>query len=259
MRICPAPREVRENVGIITRLGDQFRLVQHNQLIYGSASKAPAERCNTNKLACNLSRAKSAISAYCFNNSWEYFFTGTLDAAKQNREDFNVLTKKFPRFIRDTARKSECKINYLIVPELHRDGSSWHCHGVLSGVPPDQLRLYGVDDVPNSLKHKFKEGKEVFYWRNYADKFGINSLEKIMPGEITGRANYLCGKVRDNSGVPLGRSSYYKSAGLKKTIVVARGILESPIDFDYSDDFCSIVTTSSESVVEEWIAQLQRF
>lgn len=86
---------------------------------------------NEEKLETNLMRAKSTIFELAYCNKWDFFFTGTLDKKKTNREDLKQFNNKFKDFVYLFNKKYNCKIRYLIIPELHSDLKSWHFHGFL--------------------------------------------------------------------------------------------------------------------------------
>lgn len=67
-----------------------------------------------------------------------YFFTGTLDQTKYDRTNLNKYHEDFTCFLRKYRRNSGCgDIQFLLVPELHSDGKTWHIHGFLKGLPVD--------------------------------------------------------------------------------------------------------------------------
>lgn len=101
---------------------------------------------NTEKLETNLMRAKSTIFELAYCNKWDYFFTGTLDKKKTNREDLKTFNSKFKDFVYLFNKKYNCKISYLLIPELHSDLKSWHFHGFLAGVPEDRIYQFKIGD-----------------------------------------------------------------------------------------------------------------
>ena len=94
-------------------------------------------RCSVNdeKLSQSVSRARSKIFELAFCNPWDYFFTGTVSSGKCNREDLDKIHKDFSKWIVYLNAKYQTKIAYLIIPELHSDGKSWHFHGLIKGIP----------------------------------------------------------------------------------------------------------------------------
>lgn len=101
---------------------------------------------NEEKLETNLMRAKSTIFELAYCNNWDFFFTGTLDKKKTNREDLASFNEKFKKFVFNFNHKYHCKIRYLIIPELHSDLKSWHFHGFVCGIPEDRIYQFKIGD-----------------------------------------------------------------------------------------------------------------
>lgn len=75
-------------------------------------------------------RAKQDIFDLARANSWDYFVTMTLDGAKVDRYNYDEVVPKLQTFTK-FLRRHGCQ--YLIVPELHKDGA-FHFHGLVQGV-----------------------------------------------------------------------------------------------------------------------------
>lgn len=117
-----------------------------NKLVESPKSVEKTKNKNTEKLDNNLQRSKATIYEYAFCNKWDYFFTGTLDKTKANREDLKEFNNKFKTFISNFNRKYNCKVKFLIIPELHSDLVSWHFHGFLANVPKDRIVQFQLGD-----------------------------------------------------------------------------------------------------------------
>ena len=96
---------------------------------------------NPEKLANNISRARSTIYELALCNEWQFFCTLTLDKEKYDRYDLKKFHKDLTQHIRDMNKKYKTKINFLLIPEQHKDGA-WHMHGFLSGLPDDLLHEF---------------------------------------------------------------------------------------------------------------------
>ena len=77
---------------------------------------------NEEKLSNNISRAKSKIYEYALCNDFEYFVTLTLDKNKIDRSNIDNFIKKLSQYIRDTRKSTGQKIQYILIPEKHKDG-----------------------------------------------------------------------------------------------------------------------------------------
>lgn len=80
----------------------------------------------------SLSRTKNMIGAYARCAVWEWFVTLTYDPAKIDRSDFKLCMKKVRNWLRNCRSRLASGLKYLIVPELHADGASWHIHALLA-------------------------------------------------------------------------------------------------------------------------------
>lgn len=124
--------------------------------------------CNDEKLSNNISRARSRVLELALCNPWEWFVTLTIDGTKQDRSDLDEYVKDLGNWIGNFNKKYKCSMKYLLVPELHKDGKSWHMHGLLHDVPDEALvrNEFGYWDVP--------------YYRN---RFGYISLSAVKSHE----------------------------------------------------------------------------
>ena len=80
----------------------------------------------------SLKRSKDKIFDIAFMNAdlWEYMVTLTLDKDKIDRYDKKEVNKKIKKWLGHLVERNN--VNYLIIPELHKDGAI-HFHGLISG------------------------------------------------------------------------------------------------------------------------------
>lgn len=207
-----------------------------------------ASNSNDSKLENNIIRAKSKIFELAFCNLWQYFFTGTLDAAKYDRTDLAKFHKDLTQFIRNYNRRFQVNIKFLFIPELHSDGKSWHLHGFIMGLPIEHLKQFQVGDIMGkAIAEKVKNGETVFNWLAYAKKFGFCDLEPIRNGEAVSKyvTKYI-NKELGNCVTALGAHLYYHSKGLAVARRVALGDASAVADVfswehaDYSNDYVAV-------------------
>ena len=94
---------------------------------------------NDTKLSNNISRAKSKVLEYALCNEFEYYVTLTINKDKHNRYDLKAYYKRFSKFLNNYNYRYGVKVQYLLVPEKHRDGA-WHLHGLIKGIPLQHLK-----------------------------------------------------------------------------------------------------------------------
>ena len=74
-------------------------------------------------------RAVTSLRDLALSNSWKYFVTLTLDAARVDRYDVAAMTRRLNRWLDNRVRRRG--LRYIIVPELHQDGAI-HYHGLIN-------------------------------------------------------------------------------------------------------------------------------
>lgn len=206
---------------------------------------------NDFKLAENVSRAKNKIFELAFCNSWDFFFTGTLDSKKYNRTDLEKFHKDFTLFIRNFNRNHNCKIKFLVVPELHSDGKSWHLHGFLMGLPLSELSQFKIGDtMGKAIAEKVSNGDTVFNWVSYQNKFGFCDLEPIKNHEAVSKyiTKYINKELADNV-TKLNAHLFYHSRGLSfaENVNIKNDLIDwYSIKPSFENDYCSLVWLSEK-------------
>lgn len=78
----------------------------------------------------SLCRTKNKIYSYGRCVKWEMFVTFTFSSEKTDRYDYDECSRLVRRWL-NNQRRNAPDLQYLIVPEQHKDGA-WHFHGLLS-------------------------------------------------------------------------------------------------------------------------------
>lgn len=210
---------------------------------------------NDVKLFENISRAKRTIKELAFCNNWQWFFTGTLDKNKYDRENLEKFHKDFTEFLRYFAKNNhlENKIDFLVIPELHSDGKSWHLHGFLNNLPVEYLTQFKIGmQMSKHILNKVNNGDVVYKWLAYENKFGFNDIEPIRNQEAI--SNYITKYISKELGScvkELGAHLYYHSRGLNKAELIKKGRMlwdfnENIQPQVYNSEYCSILKLTQE-------------
>lgn len=210
---------------------------------------------NDEKTDNNISRTRSTIFELAFCNTWDWFFTATLDPQKYNRENLEKFHKDITKWIANYSRIHNCKIKFLLVPELHSDGKSWHMHGLLSGLPVEHLHKFQIGDKMGlKLADKVKRGDIVYNWFAYLKKFGFCDLEPVHSHEAISKymTKYIS-KNLNNSVRELGAHMYYCSRGLNRAKTIKKGIMLADITPDFENDYCRISWVDDELTAQSII------
>ena len=207
----------------------------------------PEEEKEKKRLAESLSRTRKRIFEIAACNPWEWFFTGTLNGEKWDRNDINGVFRALSQWFRDYRKKAGCgDLKYLIVPEQHKKGG-WHFHGLFHGLPETELLNFSAGEkIPLRLKRVIQGGTDIFNWSPYSEKFGYTTLTKIKDRHAVACyvTKYITkDMVAENAALGTGRHLYYASQGLKKPAVVAEGYSDASHIFsgyDYENEYVQI-------------------
>lgn len=224
---------------------------------FEEANKSPPDKEEPpQRLANNLSRARTTIFELALCNDWEYFITLTLDPKKYDRMNLQLFRKDLSRFIRNYRAKHSANVKYLLIPEQHKDGA-WHLHGFLMGLPESHLRLFTLTEkLPHYICRKLETGQLIYEWEPYRKKFGFCDIEPIRNLEATSKyvTKYVTKGFR--SGViESGGHLYYASQKLNRSTVIAKGQLKSDanIGFDFQNKYVQMKWYSAAEKPEDYI------
>lgn len=193
----------------------------------------------------NLCRAKSNVLALGLCNPWEYFVTFTLDKAKYDRTDLDKWRADFTRWIRHQRERSDLNIQYLLIPELHKDGTSWHMHGFITGIAWDSLEEFIPGKHPSSLCTG-----EYRWHKGIHEKFGFNSFALVENPEAAAKyaLKYVTKSMAERKDA-LGAHLYYCSRGLKRPELIQEGCSTRLLsDIEFRNQFMATGWLTKEEV-----------
>lgn len=221
-----------------------LKYVRESGFELGTKNYSAKGTVNSSKLDNNLSRARQKVFGYALCNPWELFGTFTLDPKKFTRTDLNKFRSSFSQWIRNQNKKNGTEIKYLLIPELHADQQSWHMHGLFLGLPTELLHRFVVGDtMGKSIADKVFRGDVVYNWGGYAEKFGYCSLEPVRDHNAV--SFYITKYITKDllrSVVSLNSHSFFASQGLNTPTTIKKGTFCGQVEYDYSNDYCSIMT-----------------
>lgn len=186
----------------------------------------PGRDINDEKLWVNISRAKSKVYELAICNDWDYFVTLTLDKTKQDRYDLNKYSKDLTKWIQNQRRKG-IDINYLLIPEQHKDGA-WHMHGLITGLRDKDIRQFTLEeDIPKKMKKMIKNGRQLYDIPAYRKKFGFVSIERVKSKESVAKyiTKYISKALQADLKREKEKNLYYRSKGLKTSYTLLEGAL----------------------------------
>ena len=200
---------------------------------------------NEEKLDCNFSRARSMVLQYALCNPWQYFFTGTLDPEKWDRKSLTPFMSRLSQKIRDWRKDYGFKLDVLLVPEQHKDGS-WHVHGLINNLPDYCIGSFyrlNLSSIGLGWLYPLKlvEG-DFLNWYDFCLEFGYCSLAPIKDPIAT--AFYITKYVSKDLSQrkdDLSQHLYFHSRPLKKAEKASDVYLYNPGLDSYctqDHDFC---------------------
>lgn len=171
------------------------------------------------RLRTSIARTKSRIRELAMCNDFEYFCTFTLSPEKQDRHNLKKWIQDFGNWVGNYNKKFDTKLEYLIIPEQHKNGA-WHAHGLVKGIAPQSIVVnkYGYYDMPY-----------------YAQRFGFMNFSTIKSRERC--ASYITKYVTKDvasTARAIGRSAhmFYHSRGLREKEVIWTGFGDFKADFE---------------------------
>lgn len=222
-----------------------------------STEKTASDR-EGSRLAASLSRTKRRIYEIAACNEWEWFFTGTLNGEKCDRNNLNETYKRISQYVRDYRKtQSGERIVYMVVPEQHQDGA-WHFHGLLNGISEAELYKFSLDDdIPLKLKKRIASGEEIFTWKGYESRFGWATLTRVRSHAAVSKyvTKYIT-KDLQTSAHGANAHLYYASKGLKKPEILAEGTSKNGLlpYTDFENEWVALRSLSEREEAEAIIS-----
>lgn len=172
------------------------------------------------KLDASLSRARRVVLELALCNKWKYFCTFTIAEGNYDREDLVTWHKSFSQWLRDQRKKYPgISFDFVLVPELHSDGKSWHMHGLFSDISPVLVSFQELLNRGENVPVKLAQGG-FLNWPAYQSKFGFCSFGVIRNHVAAGFyiTKYISKSLQD-SALGVGLHLYYPSRGLNRALL----------------------------------------
>jgi len=172
-------------------------------------------------LESSIKRTKTHIADLILCNDFNLFGTLTISPKKADRYNDKEVRTKLENALSNIQRKY--KIQYLIVPERHKDGAL-HFHTLLKGVPPEALFLTKVRDT---------KGRKIYNWKDY--NLGHSNFSYVESKEKT--ANYVKKYVTKELSTEANKRRYWASKDLIRPKVSYNSFGEVQKAYGTSTDF----------------------
>ena len=235
----------------VEKYGDTFRLLysrgKRKAVFYDSDLSDESDLANRSeadeehaRLANNICRARGRVRELALCNEWNYFVTLTIDGRKQDRYCLKDYIRSLGFFFGNLGKKYSCKIQYLVIPEQHKNGA-WHCHGLLFGLPQCAFCLNdnGYLTLPD-----------------YNRRFGFIGIEPIRDKcRVAAYITKYITKDFSSEARKRGEHLFYSSQGLKGKEVLFAFEIPEIAAADYENDFCGISWRNRDTEIGKLLAE----
>lgn len=92
----------------------------------------------------SLLRTRRMIAEYARSVCWEWFCTFTFSPEKSDRTNYKECCKQMRTWLKNTRDRKAENLQYLAVPELHKDMESWHFHVLLANTGDLEFSESGI-------------------------------------------------------------------------------------------------------------------
>ena len=208
------------------KIQNRIATSKQKQPVKTEITKRTQEQIN-HSVTSSVNRTVNQIYSITRSNHWDYFITLTIDPKRLDNTDFNLISQKLNIWTNNLKKRYAPDLKYILVPELHKDKSKFHFHGLFADV-------YGL---PLEFSGKVCVGKYIYdYMRKpYATKiynlplwkYGFSTAKKVLD---SGKASSYITKyiTKDLSRILQNQHRYLSSQNVERPI-------ERTYNIDYQD------------------------
>lgn len=176
------------------------------------SSTSPIETSEEDKQERSKRRAYTAIKDLALTNCFELFATFTF---KDKRDNHEFCKQRMNGWLK-RQRKQDKSFQYMVVPELHKDGISLHFHALIAGYKGKLVRAIN----PSTNRPLVKRHRKVYdfpsYTLGHSEVYQIGETEedRIKSGF------YLLKYVKKDMPIFKSKKRYWASRGLAKPLTI---------------------------------------
>lgn len=171
----------------------------------------------------SLSRTKRHIKEICLCNSFEYFFTSTVNSKNADRFSLQEVQDNIRKLCKKIKRNN-FDFKYIFITETHKNGA-FHFHGFIKGIPQNDIYI----------------NSNGYLSSHYFDSLGWNSFEKIR--DYNKACNYITKYISKSCIKNESNQIYFCSKGLKKCdseIMIHKDLKEIFGESVFTNEYCQI-------------------
>lgn len=170
-----------------------------------SGNKSSDSSDSSESLEKSLSRTRNALHDYARCADWTWFVTLTFAPEKVDRTNFKECMAKARNWLQNVRKRFAPDIKYLVVPELHADGVSWHIHALLADIE--------FSDTFFKKSGRKSNGMDIYNLSKW--HFGFSTATKVR--DIASVKKYILKYITKQSIIlSAGQHRYYVSNNLPK-------------------------------------------
>ena len=140
----------------------------------------------------SLARTRRCITDYARCAEWEWFATFTFAPERSDRSDYGRCCRQMRTWLKNSRDRKAPELQYLAVPELHRDGLNWHFHALLartgalefvdSGLVTNGMKIYNVPSWTTGFSTA-TQVQDTFRVSTYISKYMNKAVHLLTQGE----------------------------------------------------------------------------
>lgn len=165
----------------------------------------------------SMNRTISNVYGLSRSNKWEWFFTLTFNPLKVDRTNYTECQKKLTTWLSSMRRRYSPDMVYLLVPELHKDGKSFHFHGLFSNIGNMPLFDSGKRDKHDRIIYNigsYYENGTLKYAKG-AFRLGFTTVTAV--DDTAKASSYLCKYItKDLCSVTFNKRRYWASKNINR-------------------------------------------
>lgn len=211
----------------------------------------------------SMNRTINNVYGLSRSNKWEWFFTLTFNPLKVDRTDYTECQKKLTNWLKHIRERYSPDMVYLLVPELHSDGKSFHFHGLFSNICKMPLFDSGKRDKQGRVIYNIGSYYEngALKYSNGAFRLGYTTVTSV--DDTSKASSYLCKYItKDLCSVTFNKRRYWASKNInraKEDIYLVEDTFISRIqrlgEIDYlktvKNDYCSCTYVELKGRLED--------
>lgn len=194
---------------------DQKMILNQKDKLKGNKERT-IEQVN-HSMKASVNRTVNQIYTIARSNKWEYFVTLTINPEKLDNTDFNLISEKLNIWTNNLKKRYAPDLKYIIVPELHKDKTKWHFHGLFANIGKMPLTFSGKVCVGKFIYDYVRKPYATKIYNIPLWKYGFSTATIIRD---SGKASSYITKyiTKDLSHILQNQHRYVASQNIKKPI-----------------------------------------